>query len=297
MSKVLIIGGHGLGDCMMALQCAIVLQQHSINPKVIISARDEVYKPLQHMFGMYFDLQQVDETYASDNNLLKDESLMKQLADGYDEVYYVIPDLMFFNKYAFDFKKYHTSPQMIRDIRVIGWSPETRNSIYLGLMTTTPGYMFSEPVALAYSLAYALPNYEIYCPVVTKWAGKDIKSFDIPPQGPGNLRIVLDPEFNDAINELHKACYFVGTDNGPSHLAYHLGIPRLLLDPQFNRLPWIARWREDYLESIPITVSVEDVTSVVKTNLLVPQTTLIPRMVCLANGERDWEQLLWLKSR
>lgn len=295
-NKVLVIGGHGLGDCLMSLQCAVILQRHGINPKVRISAREEVYKPLAHLFSHYFDMEHIDETYAADNMLLKDESALRFVTSDYDEFYYVIPDLLFNNKHAFDCEKYHTSPQMIRGIRLLDGQNTTTKTIFLGLMTTTDGYMYGEPMNLATSLAYNVPDHTIYFPVVTQWASKNIQKIDIPTRLPTNLKVVVNPDFNEAMDVLLQSCYFIGTDNGPSHLAYHAAVPRLLLDPQFNRLPWLVRWREDYLESIPITATVEDVTNLVKTNITVPQTLLAPRMVCLVNGLANWEQLLWLKT-
>lgn len=296
MDKVLVIGGHGLGDCLMAFQCAVVLQRHGINPKVRISARNEVFAPLAHLLSPYFDMEQIDESYAADNLLLKDESTWKFVTDGWDTSYYVIPDLMFHNKYAFDCKKFHTSPQMVRSIRLLDGQTTTSDVVYLGLMTTTDGYMFSEPMSLATSLAYNLPQFKFHFPIVTSWANKSIQKIDVPPKLPSNLEVVVNPDFKESLNVLMSSCYFVGTDNGPSHLAYHASIPRLLLDPQFNRLPWIARWREDYLESIPILSSVEDITNVVVSNLTVPQSMLAPRMVALVQGKANWQNLLWLKS-
>ena len=280
----------------MSLQCAVILQRHGINPEVHISARDEVYRPLAHLFSSYFDISQIDETYAADNTLLKDESTWKYLTEGYDESYYVIPDLLFNNKYAFDCEKYHTSPQMIRSIRLLDSRNTMSKTVFIGLMTTTNGYMYGEPMSLATTLAYTLPAYNFYFPIVTEWANKMVRKIDIPNRLPSNLKVDIDPNFTDAIDVLMKSCYFIGTDNGPSHLAYHAAIPRLLLDPQFNRLPWLVRWREDYLESIPIASSIEDITNVVTANLTVPQTLLAPRMVCLVQGQPNWSQLLWLKT-
>lgn len=297
MSKVLIIGGHGMGDCLLSLQCAIAVQQRIIEPTVYISAREEVWKPISHLFGCFFTMQRIDESYAYDNAVLKDESLMQKISGRFDEVYYVIPDLLFANKYAFDFKKYHTSPQILRDMRIIGSSSKASNIIYLGLMTTTEGYMYSEPLSLAMSLAYTLPSYRIYFPIINKWAGKEIKPISLPAAVPNNLIVDVNPDMIDSMNMLCKSSYFVGTDNGPSHIAYHFGVPRLLLDPQFNRLPWIARWRENYLESIPISAPVDGITNVVKMNLERPQTTLIPRMTCLVNGDCDWNQVLFIKTQ
>lgn len=297
MSKILIIGGHGIGDCLMSLQCARKVQEQGIDPTIIIGSREEVFAPLSYLFEDQFTLKWVDETYTANNNLLHDESLFKYLSDGYDETYYVIPDLLFNNKHSFDFIKFHTSPQSIRSTRLLNEGRKMEKIVYLGMMSTTPGYMYGEPLALAMSIAYAVPTHTIYFPIVTKWAGKDIKTIVLPNTMPNNLKIVVDPTLNESLDVLSKSCYFVGTDNGPSHLAYHFGIPRILLDPQFNKLPWIARWREDYLESVPISSSVEQITDTVNINISTPQTTLIPRMACLVQGLGNWEQSLWLKTK
>ena len=284
----------------MSLQCARIIERKGIHPVVKLSARDEVFKPIKHLIERYsyglVDVTQIDEMYAADNMLLKEPSWMKKQSEGFDEVYYVIPDLLFNNKYAFDYVKYHTSPQMIRSTKIFDMPRTSKGTIYLGLMTTTDGYMFSEPMNLATTLAYQLPEYKIYMPLVSNWASKSIRTIDIPGKLPSNLQVDIDPDFNTSLDILMQSCYFVGTDNGPSHIAYHASIPRLLLDPQYNRLPWIARWREDYLESVPITAPLEDIVDVVKSNLRIPQTTLVPRMVCLVQKETNWSNLLWLKT-
>jgi hypothetical protein len=298
MSEILIIGGHGIGDCLLSLQCATRLQQLAINPTVYISARDEVYYPLAHVFAGYFIMSQVKESYSANNAILNDSKLMYELTgDNFSEVYYAIPDLLFNNSFAFDYKKYLTSPQMLKDIRILGPSSEIKNTIYLGLMTTTEGYMYQDPVGLALSLAYNLPEYKVYFPIVTTWANKNIGPIEFPDNIPDNLEIAVDPSINDSFDILASSSYFIGTDNGPSHLAYHMSIPRLILDPQFGRIPWIARWREDYLESVPINTSIQGITLIAKTNLNIPQTTLIPRLTCLSHGEHaDWSNLLLLKT-
>lgn len=299
MSKVAIIGGHGMGDCLMAIQCAEFVRRTGKEYKVIVSARDEVFKPLKHMLGVLHDLIQVDESYASNNNLLNDESLFEFLTKDYEEKYYVIPDLLFNNKHTFDFKKYGTNPQMIRSTRLLDNRTRAvvRPMIYLGLMSTTPGYTYDDILSLARAMAITNPQYEVYLPLVNKWAGKDIKNFDVPANLPSNLKIDVNPDFLKSLDILKEACYFVGTDNGPSHLAYHLGTPRLILDPQYNRVPWIARWREDYLESIPINTSVENIVEIVRLNLKIPQTSLLPRVSILMNPGVDWKQLMYMKEK
>ena len=296
MTKVLIIGGHGLGDCLLALQCAKVVESRGIKPTVYISARKEIFDALYDVFYKT-PMTRIDESYSENNLVLRSVSKMKELSEGFDEVYYVIPDLLFNNKYAFNFDKYCTNPQSIRSLRLLDSYVPKKNIVYLGLMTTTRGYMYYNPVGLAINLAKELANYEIYFPVVDKWASQDIEKVEIPKDIPSNLIIDKNPIFSESLLMLMQSTYFIGTDNGPSHIAYHAGINRILLDPQYGRLPWIARWREDYSESVPISTSIGIITHIAKCNLKVIQSTLIPRMECANISLYDWERQLLLKER
>lgn len=300
MSNVLIIGGHGMGDALMSLQCAQIVQENGKNPKVLLAVRDEIYKPLSFLFERDFNIQQGPDSIANDNALLKDLALFEQVTKDYKEAYYVLPDLLFNNKHSFDYELYDTNPQVIRSTRLLTKNRVIQQNIYLGLMSTTPGYSYEEPMTLAIELAKSLPKYNIYFPIVTKWANQDIKDIEVPKELPVNLIVVRDGGLSESLVLLRTCRYFIGTDNGPSHIAYHMGIPRLLLDPQYNRLPWLARWREDYLESIPIATRVPYIVDVVKTNLEIPQTTLIPRATVLLNSPNsgaNWSQQLFLKTQ
>lgn len=294
--KVLIIGGHGIGDCLLSLQCAQLVKKYGINPKVFISARKEVYEPLFYLFGNQFDMENIDESFSNNNNLIRDESLIQQLSSGYDEVYYVIPDLLFNNKYSFDYEKYGGFPQNIRSLKLLDNTRQYSNVIYLGLMTTTPGYMYHSPMRLAIAIAETLPNNTIYFPIIDKWANQSIQNIEEPLIKPNNLFIERNPNLCGSLCAMKTSCYFIGTDNGVSHIAYHMGVPRLVLDPQYNRLPWIARWREDYLESIPINTDVNTICNIVSVNIKIPQTTLIPRAYCINGESTDWDKALLMKQ-
>lgn len=297
MQKVTIIGAHGLGDCLMAIQCAHFLKyQRGITPRLLISTRDEVFQPLKHTYKDIFELEQIPESYSQDNLLLKETSIWNKFADGSDETYYVLPDLLFNNEHTFDFQKYGTNPQHIRSIKTLLDKAAPTKSIYLGLMTSTPNYDYAFPMRLALQIAQALPNNQVIFPMISNWAGKDLKGYAYPQEVPQNLTIQVNPKFEDSIDDLSRAGYFVGTDNGPSHLAYHLGMPRLILDPQYHRLPWVARWREDYLESISIDTEADDIAKLVKANIEVPQSCLIPRAFALLHSYSNWESLLLLKK-
>ena len=131
-------------------------------------------------------------------------------------------------------------------------------------------------------------------PLISKWAGKaiDYGNLDNLPSG-----VILDNEvgFVEAIEKMKKASYMICLDNGPSHIGFHLGIPRLLLDPHLSThgFPWFARWREDIRESIDICQSPAYIAKIVRTNLDIPETLLLARDSAFENW--DWKQKLLIK--
>lgn len=285
--KVLIVGGHGLGDCLLSLQCACYVKQAGDECTVELYTRDEVFNPIASIFGHLFNLKQ----NKGELDLTSIETIDTAL-HLYNDVYYAIPDWLFSNPSAFDWKKYHTNPQIIKTTRLLADQHRNNGVIYLGLMTSTQGYLYDDVEALAVNLATVFPQYSIYLPLITSWAGHSIKEFNFPSDTPKNLIIEKDPNFEVSLSVLRDSIYFVGTDNGPSHIAYHFGVPRLILDPQYNKLPWMARWKEDPTESIPITSSWPEVVRLVSKNLNQPETLLIPRAAVLANLGQDWKRLL-----
>lgn len=281
--KVLICGGHGLGDCLLSLQCAYYVQKAGDVCNVNIFTREEIFNPIQSLFGHLFNLKRTDSELSPDTEII--------ISDD-QEAYLVLPDWLFSNRNSFDWKKYGVNPQIIKTTRLLTDQHRNNGVIYLGLMTSTKGYLYSDIEDLAVNLAKKLPNNTIYLPLISKWAGQEIRSFNFPSEIPKNLIIEKDPDFTSSLMLLKDSIYFVGTDNGPSHVAYHFGVPRLILDPQYNRLPWIARWKEDPTESISSSTGWPDVVEIVKTNIEQPSTMLIPRGAVLANIGTDWKRAL-----
>jgi hypothetical protein len=296
--KPIILGGHGLGDCILSLQCASFLKQ---KPLTLISTRDEVFTPLKHAFGKRFKLKQVDESFSEDNKILKNTELVKELQSQYpesnDEFYYVIPDLLFRNKYAFDYEKYNVHPQTIKSTRLLVQDNKPQKIIYFGTLTTTRGYDYPEAKRLMELVAKKFKDHTIYCPSLEQWGGDKVKSLISSIDLPDNVFIDVDPKFEDSIDWLKKSCYFVGTCNGPSHLAFHYGIPRLILDPQYEKPAWISRWKEDYQESVSIQVPAELAAKIIELNIELPQTCLVPRRTVADNFIQDWPQLLLFKEK
>jgi hypothetical protein len=260
MRKVLILGGgDGIGGLILAFQCAEFVKNHrGFDVTVGISAEQEQFYVLDWLFRDKFNIQYYPVLVSSGHQLLRDPSLLESIRKGFYEFYYVCPDLTFKNPYSFDYRRYRTNPKAIITTRLLThkYKPNGKNIIYLALNSTTPGYTYQNIGELAVQLAKNIPNYEIYLPVLTNWNGKPIPPV-IFSEKPNNLVIEYDQDVEHSLNKLKTAHYCICADNGFSHISYHLGQSRMLLDPHLfqnpNPLPWIVRWREDITDSICIS--------------------------------------------
>jgi len=294
------IGGHGIGDSILALQISYLLQKRNVDHKTLISTRNEVYKPLNYLFSKVLEFEQIDANIAHENKIIIDKKLQNDLKEKYNsrEITYNVPDLLFRSPLAIDYKKYGLNPQLIKKTRLLtNHFIKKEKIIYCGLTTTTQGYTYKNIPILLRSLAEHLPNYTIYFPKIKKW-DKDINYDNFDIDFPKNVFIHDDPSFEESLDWLIKSEYGIFTCNGPSHIAYQLGIPRLILDPQFNKIPWMSRWKEDYEECISISEDYNDVVKLVNANIKDPQTTLIDRKYMLnliQQNQNSWKDIFYFK--
>ena len=298
------IGGHGIGDCILSLQISYFLSQLGIAHKNLISTRSEVFQPLKFIFKDQFEFTQIDEKFGENNAIINDLALQEEVKTLYNgtEITFNVPDLLFRHPLAFNYDKFNISPQVIKKQRLLNNTTLKENIIYCGLATSTENYIYNDIPLLIKKLSEALPNWKIYFPLISKW-DKPINNLgDFNIEYNENVIIDRDPKFEDSLNILKKSKYGIFTCNGPSHIAYHLGLPRLILDPQFGKLPWIARWKEDYEECVPINISVNEILTIVVNNVLIPQTQLFDRKFISFleksspnPNNLDWSQILYFK--
>ena len=83
------------------------------------------------------------------------------------------------------------------------------------------------------------------------------------------------------------------------HCCFQYGIDRLILDPRWgngkNAIPWQVRWRSTMEDSISIDNFPNDIVRLVKTNLDIPQTTILSRNFVLNNLNNNWASELLFK--
>lgn len=300
------IGGHGLGDCLLSLQISYFLSKLGIEHKNLISTRDEIFNALKHLFGNSLNFEKIDTKYGENNELINNQDFQTELKNAFNgsEITFNVPDLLFRNPLAFDYNKYNISPQIIKKYKILLNQSinNKQNIIYCGLATSTENYVYENIPLLIQKLSQALPDWKIYFPLISKWDKpiNNLGNFNIDYAE--NVIIDKDPSFENSLDILKKSKYGIFTCNGPSHVAYHLGMPRLILDPQFGRLPWIARWKEDYEECVPIHTSINEILTIVVNNVLIPQTQMFDRkfITFLEKNSKDssnldWSQILYFK--
>ena len=286
-NQVVIVLSGGFGDQMEGLKCAFHIPKTK-KIKILSCSRNEVFRPLNHLFGNQFSIKQISESYAENYALLFNESLVNKLKEDAEEFYFVCPDTLYGGPYAFNYQKYDVSLPVLKSTRLSLNKYEPQKEVYLGLMSTTPGYLYKEIVHLAKRLADNLPEYLIHLPILPKWANQDIYIPGIPVENaPDNLICYYDPDFIKQLELQRRCCYGIYTCNGMSHSSFHLGQPRVVLDPQFEKILWLSRWKENPNDCIDINTSVTDIVKLTVTNLKIPQTQLLPHQYILNIIKRD----------
>ena len=310
MKKVLVTAIGGGGDLILGCQVTHWIQKKigPENVELLCLARDETYEPIKLLYEDQLIVRQheLKERWGENYQLITNPLILKEEKEKYSEIYVVCPDLLFrAREYSFDFYKYNCAPQLVTQTRLLTHKYRPENIIYCAFAnTTTRGYNYNNPKELIQLLATLLPNYKLYVPVLLTWnnepiinSEKNAELQNLPP----NVLVDFNPTWERALSFMSKSCYCICLDSAPLHLSYQFGIPRLILDPRFSYgrdgLMWLARWRQGLglHDSIPIDTDFQRTAQLVTTNILIPQTQLIPRNVVLNNLNSDWSRELMIK--
>ena len=280
--RALVLTADGLGGSLLATQCASLIRETGKHVYLGYFSRDETYKPFKFLFDdLYYTFQLPAE---DEQKALNDDKYIEDLARKYgvDEIYFTFPDDLFRGRHSFDWKKYKTPLNVLKQIRTLRhkYHPEYGN-VYVNLFSSTPGYLYKDVIGLLLALCEKLPNYKIRAPFLNEWNGIKVDLGRLPAELPKNLYIYYNPDIIEQINICRTCEYSIVGDNGFSHLSFHFGQNYLLLDPRINQLPWMARWRQIGMEnSSPIDLPVSIVAKVVFDNLTIPQSNLLPKYMC-----------------
>ncbi len=292
-----ILAGDGIGGLLNSFSIAALLKTKNKQPLVYVAARKEVFDGIKYLMSDNFYISHIDEDaekFAKDETLINKHSL-----DFLKELYFNWPDLVFSHKRAFNFKKYGLDPNTIKTHRLLTHKYKPEKIVYIGLNSTTPGYTYLPLNELLIELSSRLPNHIIYCPVIDEWNGIKLKERDFENL-PENVQIDRNPDIKDSFDVLFKSEFCICTDNAVSHLSYHLGQPRALLDPQMGKPNFLIRWREvSYYDSLPIeSIKPEELADVVQKCILLPQLNMVDKNWVYSNpslGIDEWKYFLGFK--
>lgn len=277
MSKFInILSSGGTGDVLLSIRLKFLLNY--LHPGWVITnhlcLRDETWNMIKTIYPTWSQngcLKKLPENYL-------DSIKTKEQLDNFDKLaenYIIFPDKLFRGIGAPPLKTWGITNFLVKQTRtLIGkWKPE--NYISLAINSITDGYTYHSVPELAYKLAREFPDKTIYLPLLTTWNNKDTIKFNFP-HPPDNLEIEINPAFSKVYDILCKSEYSICTDNAILHILDDLGAPYLLLDPQFNKGAFESRWRTAaFYHSVPINSLVDDVLSLIKTQIYVPETQMI----------------------
>ena len=247
-------------------------------------------------------MRNIPEWQTQNDKLLHDESIINEIKEWVgnknSQVYYVCPDLLYRNKYSFDYNKFNTNPLTIKSTRLLTHKLKQENIIALCLNTSTYGYSYQLTQELILRLS-ELKNYQIYVPEINTWAGHKISLNIDKSKFPENVIVDSNPDFVESLKMVARSKVCICSDCGTSHLSFHLGQIRVLLDPWFgfsrSTLAHQVRWRENIEDSIPINTPPDKIFQLINVLLETPQTQLLPKNIVLNNIECDWARELLFK--
>ena len=295
--SVAILCSDGTGGSIHGQNCAeIVFKVTGVRPTVFYAARDETFEPIKYLFP---DTIQIPEEFQHNNNFERPGYKERFIGEygQFDEIYYVVPDLLYQNAHAFDYKRYNTTPTQIKQYRALTHLYKPEKKVFLGLTTTTNGYHYEHIREFIIDLAQRLPDYELYFPSIKQWAGVSLDYTEILKDLPSNVTVAENPSFIDSIKVLCNCEYGIFTCNGLSHIAFSTGQNRLVFDPQFNRIPFMSRWKETYEELVPFDTPAKQAAKVVEINLRQPISCLIDRKFLFnIEDKTDFERKVLLKT-
>ena len=303
MSKnIAVISAHGAGDTINGFQVGDFISRQGHDVTNFVAVRDEVFKPIKYLFP---EAVQIPEEWGANNAFLTNPSVAlnftEQFGDlrPFDEIIYTVPDLLFNNsKFGFDWKKYGAHPQSVRSRKLLThlWKPE--DVIYCSLNSSTPEYQLTGRVKNIISqIAIKNPTKRVYFNNLTVWNGTKIDNGDFSDL-PENVVYFENQDFCESLEWLKKAEYVVTVDCGVLHMFNQMSDAYTLLDTRMTPagFPWLVRWRSNLANSIDYRTDSVTIAELVKANIEVPQSSLLPRQIAMNLLGVDWNSALLIKE-
>lgn len=304
------IGSGGIGDVLQTLIAATLFRNRYAGygmgsldrggVQIYINSHKEIYDFVKKCTD--FEVFQCPERGVAfpdtENSLNLPQDFLDNLFKKYDKVYAVTPDFLFQAPFSFPWFHYCKSYKRFLQIPVQlqtdykfkheAINPNTKN-VFLNMTSVTMEKNYSFPALQKLVDFFAKSNYNVIIARISNWKGTPI-----PFLLQGKFYDLVDRPIDEVVNILNKCDYFCGIDSGFSHIAYHLGLPRLILQYQFNQPFHIARYQNDTTDCIPLNSTPETIFNRIMLNLRDPITEAIPAQFNIPY-QTNTKQLLYKK--
>lgn len=281
MSKVRFLISDGIGGQLQGFSCADIVQNQGHEVHIGVFARNEIFNFLKELFKDKFkNIVQLPESFTEDYQIERNPVLWSKFHEGFDETYFICPDTLFRNPHRFNYKKYNTTLSQIKNHKLLQYKYIPQENIcILNLLSITNGYTYPHISDLLNFLCLQNPKWKFVIANNIIWNNIkihiDIKNKYL------NLIIEENPTLLRWFEWMTKANFSISTDCGMMHVANHLNMEQLILDPQFNKMAFYARWRATGDDSIPISTSAMDVARLSKNLLDNELARLLPKKMLL----------------
>lgn len=275
MNAIIVTGG--IGDVLVGLQAGMLIGPEKCH--IFVNSHKEILDFVQKC--TYFHVLPCPERQPllpdAENPLNLPRQFLKGLHQDYQKVYSCFPDGLGLNPFAFPWYQYVKSYKEFLRVKI----PIKVNVLDHG--NAPPINVFCNFTSVTLEKNWPLPKVQKFVDFLNKtrynviiartsgWKGVQIPFFCV-----GKYYDLVDLPIETVVNALAKCNYFVGIDSGLAHIAYHLGIPRVVLQRHFNT-PWhIVRWQNETDCCLPLEAGAEMVLDRLMLNLRNPITVAIP---------------------
>lgn len=296
MSCAFIVTG-GLGDALLGLIAPTLYQLHNEEPiRIFVNSHQEIVDFINKC--TYFQAEKCPERTGGfadpENPLNLPPEFLEKLHKDYDHVYSCFPDALGQAPFAFPWFKYAKSYKDFMRTKVhmkVNQLFTPRNTKIVFIHATSVTLEKNYPLTKLQRLMdmFNKTHYAVELARTSSWKGAPLPFFCM-----GVYKDIVDRPIEEVVSLMAQADYFIGIDSGLAHIAYHLGLPRVVLQQHFNQPFHLARYHQDPTDDLPLDIPPEVIFTRAMLNIKDPITQAIPAYLNLPPNVNT-KQLLYKK--
>lgn len=297
MSSAFIVTG-GLGDSLLGLCAPTHWQMHNDEPiKIYVNSHQEICDFVEKC--TYFDAEMCPARTGGfpdpENPLNLPPEFLDQLHKEHEHVWSSFPDSLGQAPFGFPWFQYVRSYKEYMRTKVslrcgtVKSPAQTKKHIFLHMTSVTLEKNYSLTKLQTLVNIFNQTNYEVVIARTSQWKGTPLPFFCT-----GKYIDLVDQPIERICMEIRDSDYFVGIDSSMAHIAYHIGIPRIVLQQHHNSPFHLVRYHEDVCDDMSLESSPEQIANRVLLNLKDPLTENIPAYLSIP-ANVSTKQLLYKK--